>query len=171
MSEHNIKHITSSAYNPTGNSVVERMNQTIGNSLRCLRSTPLKEAVDKTSKGICYSYHQTLGCSPFEALHNKNPFNSKIKVNSNRQTILRNKIKQAEKDLKRTNRNRLPHIYNPGDMVYIKCPFYDKMEVRWQGPFPVETMDTKRNYAIIRKNKRQERVNVNVKRLRPLKHR
>ncbi|KAF9763132.1 Gag-Pro-Pol polyprotein [Nosema granulosis] len=52
LSQNGIKHATSSAYNPTGNSIVERINQVIGNALRCYRDISLKDAVKKIVRAL-----------------------------------------------------------------------------------------------------------------------
>ncbi len=164
-----IVHVTSSAYNPTGNSVVERINQTIGNSLRCVRHLPLKEAVKLTVKGICHSYHQTLGHSPFEVLYKKNPFNTFVNVNIKKGEISRRKKVQSTKDLKRISKNRIEHLYRPGDTIYVKSPSHDKLDPRWLGPYRIKSVNHRKNYVIITRHRKLYRIN--FKRIRPLQTR
>ncbi|MGL4848965.1 MAG: RNase H-like domain-containing protein, partial [Clostridium sp.] len=160
-----IKHTTSSAYNPTGNSVVERMNQTIGNTLRCLKHLTFDEALSETMKSICLLQHQTLGHSPFEIVKGKNPLNPYLTSKIDRNAILRRTKDRNLHDLRRINSNRVPHRYRVGDKVFVKAPTCDKLDPRWKGPFRVVKVKLEHNYVIIKKGSKQFRIN--FKRLKP----
>ncbi|KAF9761111.1 Intracisternal A-particle Pol-related polyprotein [Nosema granulosis] len=68
LTNNDIKHIISSTYNPTGNSVVERANQVIENALKCLKNSNFETAIQDINFSLKSSYHQTLGTTPYEVL-------------------------------------------------------------------------------------------------------
>lgn len=69
----NIRLTTSTCYNPTGNSIVERANKTIGNILRSSKGSSLKGAIRKCNRNLSLTYHSTLKASPYEILYQKHP--------------------------------------------------------------------------------------------------
>ena len=57
-SKHKIKQLFSTAYNPTGNGIAERINAVIGNSLRCLKGINIYEVALQIETGINNSYNR-----------------------------------------------------------------------------------------------------------------
>ena len=83
----NIKSVATSTYNPTANSVCERMHQSMGNILRTLlhgRDSPVQnltqanelidEALSICAHALRTSVHTTLGSSPGALVYNRDMF-------------------------------------------------------------------------------------------------
>ncbi|KAG0420247.1 Retrovirus-related Pol polyprotein from transposon 17.6 [Dictyocoela roeselum] len=84
MNKHNINHISTSPYNPTGNSVVERMNREITIALRLSRGLSLRETTHNIWKRLNLCNNSTLGHSPYEIFHKKpisNNYKGKMIIN------------------------------------------------------------------------------------------
>lgn len=62
-----IGHAVTTAYNPTGNSIVERMNQEIAKGLRLLRDYEISETFERIEKSINLLYHHAIKMSPIQA--------------------------------------------------------------------------------------------------------
>jgi transposase InsO family protein len=73
IKEHGIKHVLCSTYNPTGNSIVERVNQSIGNVLRCSKHVTFKEALERCRRNLNYGYHSVLGTTPYAVISKHHP--------------------------------------------------------------------------------------------------
>ncbi|KAF9760652.1 Transposon Tf2-9 polyprotein [Nosema granulosis] len=166
LAKQNIKQILSSSYNPTGNSIVERANQTIGNVLRCSKNGSLKQAIKFCKRNLNQTYHSVLGMSPFEVVKQQNPINSKLKVTVSHEQIKSRKEKRSQDDLEKRNKLRTYIEYKKGDQVLIKTPFPDKLDTRWKGPFAIVEVSHK-NYLLVKI--RGETIRVNVKRTKPFK--
>ena len=68
LERHGIKHSTTSARNPQGNSIIERIHQVLTNTLRTFElekrelneKDPFKKFLTATAYAICSTYHTTL---------------------------------------------------------------------------------------------------------------
>ncbi|KAF9758242.1 Transposon Tf2-6 polyprotein, partial [Nosema granulosis] len=163
----NIKHTLSSIYNPTGNSVVERVNQTIGNVLRCSKSTTLSKAIKLCKKQLNYTYHSTLGVSPFEIIHQYNPLNPLIPINIDSEIVKEKKTKRSMNDQQKKNSKRIEYTYMVMQDVLIKNPFPDKLDTRWEGPYKITKVEAEKNYVIVKVKENEQRIN--IKRVKPFK--
>ncbi|KAF9761845.1 Gag-Pol polyprotein [Nosema granulosis] len=165
LASNNVKHIMSSSYNPTGNSIVERINHVIGNSLRCLKDIDFKNAVAKTAFALKHSYHQILGTTPYQVVTGTHTFNPLINGRIKHQDLkLRKKIRSTQ-DLERRNKARVPYSYKRGSLVVVKNHDPAKMEQRWLGPYTLLKVRMKKNYVIVEID--EQPVRVNLKRIRP----
>lgn len=75
----NIKQIFTTAYNPTGNSISERINKTIGHILRCNRGMLLKDTLRIITSRLQKGYHRVINTSPYELRYRKHPFDPEQK--------------------------------------------------------------------------------------------
>lgn len=66
LAKHNIRHKLSRAYNPTGNGISERLNQTIKRVLQTNQGCRISELLRKINFTIQNQPHSKLGRSPFE---------------------------------------------------------------------------------------------------------
>ncbi|MGL4850739.1 MAG: reverse transcriptase domain-containing protein [Clostridium sp.] len=167
LKRYNVCHETSSAYNPTGNSVVERANQVIGNGLRCLHNLPILKSLKLIENAMCNSYHSTLGTTPYQLIYEKHPMNPFVQGKINYHQIRRRKKELAEKDLELRNRFRRNKLYRLKQLVLIRSPMGGKLDARWEGPFTILKTSNKRNFVIVRCGKKNMRVN--IKRIKPFK--
>ncbi|KAF9752782.1 hypothetical protein NGRA_3410, partial [Nosema granulosis] len=160
-----IKHIISSTYNPTGNSVVERVNQVIGNGLRCLKGIKIQAAIKRINHALQTSYHQTLNATPHEVVFRRHPFNPLVTYDLQTKQLVARKRKQALKDLKSRNKRRIKIRYKRNQKVFVKNPTPAKMDQRWSGPFPISKVCTFKNYVVVKTPEGHSRIN--LKRLKP----
>ena len=61
-------------YNPTGNSISERVNGVIGQVLRSYKNKALKEVIQAIERSLNFGYNRNLKCSPTEAFPNASAF-------------------------------------------------------------------------------------------------
>lgn len=66
MKKYNIKHCLTAPYNPTANSIGERINQTIAKVLKCNPQETLHKCIYKMEQSLNHSYHRILGGSLHE---------------------------------------------------------------------------------------------------------
>ena len=141
-----IRHRTTTAYNPTGNSIVERLHATLGNALRCHPFTSAKEAIDSVAWCMRASYHRALGCTPGELVFGRNMLEPSIEkdIGTLRKAYIRRKKQQAAQDKARDNKPRVEHEY-AGKSAYIKEPNPSKLGARWKGPYKVISENRENN--------------------------
>ncbi|KAG0420635.1 hypothetical protein EQH57_0068 [Dictyocoela roeselum] len=76
IENNNIIHIKTAPYNPTGNSIAERINQEIGISLRLSRGLPLNNLENAIWKKLNLTVNATTGYSPLEIFKSKAIFDN-----------------------------------------------------------------------------------------------
>lgn len=165
---YNIEHQFSSPFNPTGNSISERINSTISNSLRCLKGLPIKKAIAKIENSLNQSYHSTLKCSPNELLHALNKFDPlKRSIKIDLSNVQKNILTQNEKTVRINNRMRNTNFnYTIGCKVYKQKQIRSKLDAYWEGPFTVKDVKAKGNVVLIKRHNNSEEW-TNIKQLRP----
>ncbi|KAG0440786.1 Transposon Tf2-8 polyprotein [Dictyocoela muelleri] len=101
LKKYQIKHILTSAYNPTCNGISERLNSKIATICRISRGSSIKELIINIFKGLNIPYHTRLGASPFEMIYKysifdprKQNLHDKIKNLKNKGALLAKKIKR-----------------------------------------------------------------------------
>lgn len=129
MDKYNIKYLTCTPYNPTGNGIVEKINKVIGIALRISRGSTLKELKNNILRRVNCTSNSNLRYSPIEIFHNIPIFRNSdkiIKVNCNEvKEELKSKCEQYNK-LMRMKRRKF-EIYE-GDKVYVKANSQEKVE-------------------------------------------
>jgi transposase InsO family protein len=131
----NIKPILTSPYNPTGNSVVERINLNIGNITRILKNESLSSLKNKLILHLNYTTNRMISFSPFELVYKRAPFNWTNKIIS--ENLIRealNNTKLKEKELVKRNKKRRFVLLNVGEKVLLKKHSPDKLDDKWEGP-------------------------------------
>lgn len=165
----NIIRSNTTAYNPTGNSVVERIHQTLGNNLRIFKNVlSIDEIIIKAENNLNLCYHHGIEGIPIELAQQKNPINMgdrKFKFDNELNFKIQNKIK--EKELNRRNKKRrLTEKLQTGDVVMVKNEIRrNKFDEIWLGPY--EILDVKEGnnlFKLIKENRNTEWIN--LKRLR-----
>ena len=66
--EDKIKKRFSSSYNPTGNSISERINIPIGVNFRINQDENIEEVIRETENSINFGFNRNIGCSPIELI-------------------------------------------------------------------------------------------------------
>ncbi|KAG0438648.1 Transposon Tf2-11 polyprotein, partial [Dictyocoela muelleri] len=119
--KYKIDHITSAPSNPTGNSVVERVNKEIGLVLRISRGTSPKTLKINILRRINCTNNNNIGYSPLEIFHKLPIFsniNKKIKIDHE---IIISKLKSnCENYNKMINKKRINIDYSQGDKLRLE---------------------------------------------------
>ncbi len=95
----NINKVFSTTYNPTGNSIAERINGTITTSLLTLKNLSFKNAVQRVEDAINNSFHSSIGMAPSEFIKKTSLFDPlskdlthlRVEVNQQVEKASRNK--------------------------------------------------------------------------------
>lgn len=151
LRKNNIKAHYSSIYNPTGNSISERVNAIINSCLIIYHGRKLKEIIKIAENRINCWINRTLGTSPCSKLNIKN----KIGIFPQRSTVKKNF----------TGRKRIPKEYMKDEKVYLKNFGSYKNEAKWIGPFVVIDIDKSKNRLLLRLNRKN--VWMNIKNVKP----
>ncbi|MGL6130105.1 MAG: hypothetical protein ACRCZ9_00650 [Fusobacteriaceae bacterium] len=126
---YNITHKYATIFYPTGNSVVERIHTTLGNSIRCGDEGDLKKLVDKIKRAMQLSYSRAIKCSPYEYVFNTSPFNHLQNYKNLREyNIKKCKIKNIFENVSK---------FEVGDKVLCKKFIRRKFDPHYEGPFTI----------------------------------
>ncbi|KAI5150685.1 hypothetical protein ENBRE01_1643, partial [Enteropsectra breve] len=79
LRKNEILHKTSTAYNPTGNSIVERLNQEISKMLRVQRGETFQMAIMRTEEAINSLYNRSIKQIPYEVAKQKDKWTGEDK--------------------------------------------------------------------------------------------
>ena len=153
--------------NPTGNSISERLNSTLANSLRCCKGENFFESLKKIEKGMQISYNRTLGHSPFQIIYGYSELDPyKIKRRIEIKTI-KEKVEKAQAvNQKKTNKNRRTQKeYNVGDKILVLNDRGNKMDDHWRGPYKITNIGSNGNSIEFDEGSKLEKIN--IKRIKP----
>lgn len=154
LKNHNIKHCPTTPYNPTGNSISERLNQQILETLRLGRNKTFTEIRKDIEIRLNYTYHSCIKLNPYEFMHNKSAFQGLTKLpNIDKRIIQQNESQNKTKNERNTNKKRIKHVYRINDMVYKKNVTPDKLERRWNGPYKILNIHDENTVEIEENNK------------------
>lgn len=165
----NLKSKPTTNYNPQGNSIIERVHQVIGDSLRTLqiRTEDLEENADLKLEGylatvawaIRSTYHTTLSASPGQLVFGRDML-LPIRFQIDWDLIRTRKELKIQKANTRENARRYDYDYQPGAKVLLSKPgIIPKLDTPRTGPYVIESVHTNGTVRI-RKGLITERVNV-----------
>lgn len=161
-----INQILTSPYNPTGNSIVERINYNIGNILRITKGNTLNMLHKNIFSNLNFTVNRNNGLSPYEILYMQDPFNLKIKIEPKFiKERLMNEIKIKMSENNKRNKKRVRMHYQRDNFVFIKNHSPDKIEDKWKGPFKIISVSNCKNRLLIDEKKKQTWNN--IKNVRP----
>lgn len=130
-----------SPYYPTGNSISERINQTISRVLQTNKGEKVTKIRQMISKAINWGYQRCLGYSPYELTYLRNPFNKRIWYSEDiikDATTLNQQLNRVA-DQKRRHSER-EYKYSIGDSVYYKEQVrINKLDKIWTGPYVIRS--------------------------------
>ena len=130
----NIKHITTTPYNPTGNSIVERLNQEIGKKLRIGKGDKFVELIKKIQDTCNESYNRMIEQIPYEVMFQRK-INNAEKSNI---VITEECVNEAiKRKLIGENKTVEKNPLRVGDKVFIKNFNPLKLASPWKGPFEI----------------------------------
>lgn len=160
------------AYNPQGNAVLERVHQVLGNCLRTFElskreldnNTPFEEFLTATAYAMRTTYHTTLGATPGQLVFGRDmilpvKFNVDWALIAQRKQTIINKSNEAE------NRKRIAYDYTVGEKVLLQEPgLLPKLATPRTGPYEVVQVHTN-GTVVLRKGAVLQRVN--IRRIQP----
>ena len=155
------------AYNPQGNSILERAHQVLGNCLRTFQlekreldqNRPFDEFLSATAYALRSTYHTTLGASPGQTVFGQDMI-LPIKFKTNWALIEQRKQSAIDKSNKEENKKRINHDYVIGDKVLLQKPgILPKLAVPRTGPYKIIQVHSN-GTVVIQKGAVTERVNI-----------
>lgn len=166
LMKHSIRHIKTTSYNPTGNSISERLNQIIGRTFRCNPTLPVKEIIKMAEFSLQSAYNRVLGASPEEIVLGKSSFDPNphsLKLDLPKLNERQTKILQKQQSA--MNSKRKNHIYKPGDLVMKKIEVRGKFDPFYEGPLQIDKILNENVYILKNENKK---ITANLKQIFPI---
>ncbi|KAG0420319.1 Transposon Tf2-9 polyprotein, partial [Dictyocoela roeselum] len=138
LSKNNINHIKTAPYNPTGNSIVERINQEVGVILRIVRGKSINEIQKGIERRINCTTNMTTRYPPKEIFLLTSIFKNYDKpIRIDKEEINKRIINNKERYIKNINNATYKRKYNIGEKIYIKNQSPDKVAKLWLGPYTI----------------------------------
>ena len=152
LQRYGVSDVATTVKNPQGNSICERMHQTVANILRTLihlhppetvqqASTLVDNALATVTHALRCAVGRTTGVSPGSLAFNRDMLldipliTDMLLLQQNRQAIV-------DENLRRQNAKRYDYDYKIGDSVLIKEVDPVKLQPRAHGPYPVVQVHT-----------------------------
>ncbi|KAG0420263.1 Transposon Tf2-9 polyprotein, partial [Dictyocoela roeselum] len=153
LQKYDIEKIHTAPHNPTGNSVIERINREISVALRISRKENLKITANNIWSRINLTQNSSIGHTPYEIFFNKPIFKahgSKFEINYDE---IKNKLKEKAE---LWNRRELKNAtqFQTGDLVYRKIFDPDKIVEKYEGPFRIAKLSRSGNNAYLERHGR-----------------
>ncbi|KAG0436847.1 Retrovirus-related Pol polyprotein from transposon 17.6 [Dictyocoela muelleri] len=165
INDNKIQHIFSGAYNPSGNSIVERRNLEVGLILRLLRGSTFKQLEDAIWNRLNLCYNRILTKTPFEVFFKASIFKDKQPINDIKVEHIKSMIRNnLNKNLNYENKKRIFKRYSIGEKLFIKNFSPDKVEKKWLGPFEVTGYSKSENNVVIKKFNKYIKIPVKITR-------
>lgn len=141
-----IKHITPTAYNPQGNGMAERINQTISFGIRMRkREESIEDMTTRIQNGMNTSFHTALGSVPeivMTGIDSLNKLNQD--QNLSEEELKKNREKAQATAKIRMNKRRIMHEYEIGKKVHLLESEKRKGKDIKKGPFTILDISPKR---------------------------
>jgi len=162
----------STAYNPQGNSMVERIHLTLGNMLRTFEldkqvlnpKDPFSMFLNSAAWALRSTYHTVLNATPGQIVFNRDML-LPIDFKADWAHIIQRKKEQIQKDNLRENNKRLAHTYKVGDKVLITKPGkVSKMSPPRRGPYEIISVYTN---GTVRVRRGAVSSRINIRRITP----
>lgn len=127
--------------NPQGNSMLERIHQTIGNMIRTARITDEEDPFSGILSAVAFAtratIHTTNGATPSQLVFGRDAILN-TRFEANWALIRERKQKQINRDNKRENSKRKEHHYRVGDKIIVKNdPSRKYGEDQYIGPYTI----------------------------------
>lgn len=169
--ENRIRRITTTAYNPSGNSIAERVHRTLGNVLRIHRhDLKVKDILEIAMRNVNHGYHSEVKCCPVEMTNTRhllNLTNEEILINEDECYNIQKDSKVRSLEKRNQKRNQNTKIAK-NDKVMLKCAIRrGKLDRIWEGPFKVVEIKKNEDVLVIEKDAGVLEA-VNIKRLRKI---
>ena len=175
-----VVHRPTTSHNPQGNSLIERIHQTIGQVLRVVVKSKNPHLVEEGQRAIDETLATAMHacrCAMSSTLCNSTPGSVAfgrdmlldIPMVADIIAIRRNRQQLVDRRLLRENAKRIRHDYAQGDLVWKKehLGLSDKLKDTMSGPYPIVRVHTNGTVVIRLSPNVTERIN--IRRLRPKK--
>ena len=151
LSENGIKRYFSTRFNPTGNSLSERLNTPLAHVFRMGVGEPLEQVRSKAERFLNQTVNSTLGYTPAEIMGVKTEVDLRGRERIIDLERVRDRIiEKAEQNNFRVNAQRMTEEeFEVGDSVFVKNFIRHKMEDFWLGPFLVLAVAEKKNSCLV----------------------
>ena len=155
------------AFNPQSNGIVERVHQVLNDMLRTFdlenqqldSKEPWTRFLAATAFAIRSTFHTTLGATPAQLVYHRDML-LPIKFNYDWASIRMRRQKEIQRNNRRENKSRIPHVYEVGDKVTLDKPgITRKLSAPKLGPFTIERVHNN-GTVTIRKGPIADRVNI-----------
>ncbi|KAG0435152.1 hypothetical protein DMUE_4855 [Dictyocoela muelleri] len=156
MKSYKLKQIYTTPYNPTGNSISERINQIITKILRIYKGWSLDQIKIIIENRINKIVNTSFGKSPAEIL----------RLNKQNKNFILNKNNYEQKNHKNKNRNRNNYEYKPKDLILIITLQKTKTDSPFIGAFIIENISNDKQ-VISYTDQKGKKNNSNTKNVKP----
>ena len=156
----------SSPYNPTSNSVSERINQTIAVVLRINKGKNIMDVLPIIERSLNATNNRCLGSSPEEIFLGHSSIDPSDRKHEVDLSIVRERLsKEGTERLEKKNTRRKDATFKEGDSVFIRKRIRTKMDPMWIGPY--EVVGTSKNSNQVRIDLGTRIALENIKHLKP----
>ncbi|KAG0426439.1 Retrovirus-related Pol polyprotein from transposon TNT 1-94, partial [Dictyocoela muelleri] len=136
LTSNNIDHKTTSAYNPSGNSISERLNKTIAEVCRIYKGCSVFNLKGFIETRLNETYHRILSATMSEIINNY------ASIDQLKRELKHTELKVNAKFMHKSNNeksNKLKkrHTYRVGDLVFMRLHNPDKIHDLYSGPFKI----------------------------------
>jgi transposase InsO family protein len=154
-------------HNPTGNSISERINQTIGTVIRITRGESLARLEQNIYKRLNLVTNRTTGKTPYELWYKQDILGIKTNLNFDWKSLNEKSLKATKLNERKRNKKRICYEFKIGNLVFKKNHSPDKGDDIWLGPFKILDVDLNGNWIKIDEGTKTSKQN--VKNVRPIK--
>lgn len=167
LKDNQIKPILATPFNPTGNSISERINQTITRVLKTNKTIPLRIVLQKINYTLQNQYNRHLKASPFEIVYKYSPFDPLHRdLSQVTSRFYEHSKKASEEENQKLNTKRSDYTYTVKQQVMKKTTKNGKLEPSWFGPYEIIQISDNGNSLILQAN--GKKIKANLKQIRPL---
>ena len=140
-----------SSYNPTCNSISERLNQEIGVVLRINNGYPLETLIEKIENKLNKTVNRTIEETPFTIMFSYAELDPNGKVEPLELDPIRERIiRKGQKEQDRRNVGRKnTEEFTINKKVLIRNRKLGKLETPWLGPYKIEQTSNNPNQVIV----------------------
>lgn len=175
LQRYNIRPGISTVKNPMSNSIVERLHQTIANTLRATLSQHqviqnetferiADLALQRAAHAVNSTVHRTLKTTPGALVFQRDMILN-IPMIADLQFIADNRQQLVDRRTMETNRKRISYDYQPNDEVLVLAYKPDKLDARASGPFRI--LETHCNGTVVIQRAPNLTERINIRRIRP----
>ena len=167
IANYGIKGKTTTTYNPQSNGIIERVHQTLANSLRTFEleeqeldaHDPWSPFLSAAAFAVRATCHTTMRASPGQLVFGRDMV-LPIKYVTDWERLRQVRQKQINRDNARENRNRIAHTYKTGDKVLVdESRMTPKLDAPRTGPYLIKKIWSNGTITV-EKDNISERMNI-----------